>query len=145
VTRVVLIAAAALVLLAGGGALARMLGAGAGERDAVIDIVKAQSRGDARGVVADIERCGASAACVASTRAQVRRLRGRGKVRVLRIDGTSRLALSAGGSTARVAWKAGRGLPVVQCVRLRRTGDLLRGFDVRVVSLSAPIGREEGC
>jgi hypothetical protein len=145
VRRALLIAAAVLVLLAGGAALARMLGAGATERDAVIDIVKAQSHGDLAAVVAGIEGCGASPACVARTRAQVRRLRSRGKVRVLRVDGTSSVAVGEGSSTARVAWRTGDRLPVVQCVRLRRSGDLVSGFDVRVLSLSAPIGREESC
>ena len=47
-------------------------------------------------------------------------------------------------ATGRVAWRAGAGLPVVQCVRVRRDGPLT-GADVELLSISAPIGNEAGC
>jgi hypothetical protein len=145
VPRAALIAVVVLVLLLGGALLARMLGASTTERNAVIDIVKAQSVGDELGVVDRIRGCRADPGCVARTRAQVRRLRSRERFRVLRIDGTSGPALGAGTATARVAWRAGDRLPVVQCVKVRRGGDVVGGFDVRVLALSAPIGREASC
>jgi hypothetical protein len=42
-------------------------------------------------------------------------------------------------------WKAGDRLPVVQCVRVRREGDPLSGYDVRILALGAPIAREGDC
>jgi hypothetical protein len=36
-------------------------------------------------------------------------------------------------------------LPVVQCVEVRRTGNILSGIDVTLLSLSAPIANEADC
>jgi hypothetical protein len=48
-------------------------------------------------------------------------------------------------ATGRVAWRAGtNGLPVVQCVRVRRDGPL-SGATVELLSISAPIGRQSSC
>ena len=68
-----------------------------------------------------------------------------GSVRILRVDAPSRVALGGRDSTARVVWRRGRRLPVVQCVRVRRSGNLLSGYDVRVLELDPPIDRESGC
>jgi hypothetical protein len=46
--------------------------------------------------------------------------------------------------TGRIAWRAGSGLPVVQCVRVRRDGPLT-GNTVELLSISAPIGNESAC
>jgi hypothetical protein len=45
----------------------------------------------------------------------------------------------------RVVWRAGDELPVVQCARVRRDGDLVGGFDVTVLTLGDPIDREAAC
>jgi hypothetical protein len=68
-----------------------------------------------------------------------------GQVRVLRVDQPARFALGSRTSSIRVVWRSGKRLPVVQCVRVRRSGDLLAGFDVRVLAVSAPIERERSC
>ena len=65
--------------------------------------------------------------------------------RILRVDGVGGFALAGRTETGRVAWRAGAGLPVVQCVRVRRTGDPLTGYDVTVVGVSRPIAREADC
>lgn len=134
--------AAFLVISAG---LARVLGAAGAERGATVEIVKAQARGDREAVIARIEGCRANARCRARIGAVVARLHGDAPVRVLRLDGPPGLALRARAATARIAWRAGDALPVVQCVRLRRSGDVLRGFEVRVLALGDPIEREGSC
>jgi hypothetical protein len=68
-----------------------------------------------------------------------------GEVDILRVDGISGFAPGGRIETARVAWKAAGRLPVVQCVRVRRTGDPLAGYDTAVLSVSRPIGREASC
>ena len=57
---------------------------------------------------------------------------------------SARLALTRKVGTGRVAWRAGEGTPVVQCVRVRRDGPLTGGA-VELLSLSAPIDGEAGC
>jgi len=73
------------------------------------------------------------------------KLESRGRVRILRLDGVSSFVLGDRTETARVAWKAGTRLPVVQCIRVRRTGDPVSGYRVRILTVSAPIYREAGC
>lgn len=75
----------------------------------------------------------------------VKRQGGPGKVRILRVDGLSTFAIGGRTEDVRVAWKAGDRLPVVQCVRVRRSGDPVSGYDVRVLRVSPPIGREADC
>ena len=68
-----------------------------------------------------------------------------GEVEILQYRPSIQLPLTNSISTGRVAWRAGRdGLPVVQCVRVRRDGPL-SGAGVELLSISAPIGRESSC
>jgi hypothetical protein len=65
-------------------------------------------------------------------------------VEILQYTPSARLTLTRRSGSGRVAWRAGRGLPVVQCVRVRRDGPLTGG-GVELLSISAPIGGEESC
>jgi hypothetical protein len=145
VRRFLLVVTAIVVFVAVSALVARAIGAGTTARNEVTDLVKLESRGDARAVVARLAGCADDPACRDRTTALVRRVRGGGRVRILRLDGVSGFALGDRTETARVAWKAGTRLPVVQCIRVRRTGDPVSGYRVRLLSVSAPIGRESGC
>jgi hypothetical protein len=68
-----------------------------------------------------------------------------GQIDVLRVDGLSSFLLSGRTETVRVAWKDPSRLPVVQCVRIQRTGDPISGYDSRILHVSRPIGREDAC
>ena len=57
---------------------------------------------------------------------------------------STRLALTRKVGTARVAWRVGGALPVVQCVRVRREGPLTGGA-AELLSISAPIPGEASC
>ena len=59
-------------------------------------------------------------------------------MQILTYTPSARLALTRQTGTGRVAWRAGDGLPVVQCVRVRRDGPLTGG-GVELLSVSAPI------
>jgi hypothetical protein len=124
--------------------LARGLSAASTERGKVRDLLAAQARGDARAVLAELPACRAEPACVQVTRARVTRLRRSGGVQILNYVPSTRLSLTRRTGTARVAWRAGKSLPVVQCVRVRRDGPLT-GATVEILSLSDPIALEGGC
>jgi len=126
-------------------ALTRVLSAKGTERSAVVELIEAQARGDWAAVVADLAGCAADARCRVRTGSIVRRLRRAGTVQILRFDPSSGLALRGGEGKARVAWRAGQALPVVQCVTVSRDGSLLRGFHVRLRALSRPIALEGSC
>ena len=125
--------------------LARVLAAASAERHAVVEIVKAQAGGDGPAVVARIEGCAGRPACRSAVMANVARLHAPGEVRVLRLDPPPALAVATRVATARIAWRAGTELPVVQCVTLRRRGDVVRGFRVAILAFGPPIGRERSC
>ena len=144
--RIALIASAVALFVVASFLVARVLGAANAERNAAVELIKAENAGDREGVVDRIRGCRADAACVARIRALVPRLRSRQRARVLRVDGPgNRLALGERAGTTRIVWKAGTRLPTVQCLRLRRRGDVLGGFHIDVVSVSGPIGREASC
>ena len=125
--------------------LARALSATGTERSKVLEIAEAQARGDAKAVLARTPACAREPACVAATDAFVSKLKRPGEVEILQYRPSVQLPLTDAIGTGRVAWRAGTGgLPVVQCVRVRRDGPL-SGAAVELLSISAPIGREASC
>ena len=124
--------------------LARGLTGSGAERADVLELVRAQARGDADAVLAGLPACRREPACVRTTRERVAELAQPGRVQLLTYTPSARLALTRKVGTGRVAWRAGQGKPVVQCVRVRRDGPLTGGA-VELLSLSAPIGGETGC
>ena len=124
--------------------LARGLSGSGTERSDVLELVRAQARGDADGVLARLPACRREPACEQTTRERVDELRRPGRVQILTYTPSTRLALTRRTGTGRVAWRAGGGRPVVQCVRVRRDGPLTGGT-VELLSVSAPIDSEGGC
>jgi hypothetical protein len=143
-----------ILILAGFGAfvflgialmLARALSATGTERSRVVEIVRAQARGDTKAVLARTPACADEPACVSATEAFVEKLRRPGDVAILQYRPSVQMPLTRAVGTGRVAWRAGTdGYPVVQCVRVRRDGPLT-GATVELLSISAPIGREASC
>jgi hypothetical protein len=124
--------------------LARGLTGAGNERSKVLELVRAQARGDAGAVLADLPACRAEPACAQVTRERVAKLRRAGRVEILNYQPSVQVAMTRQTGTGRVAWRAGTSLPVVQCVRVRRDGPLTGG-DVELLAISAPIGRESSC
>jgi hypothetical protein len=143
--RIVLIVLGIALFVAITFVVGRFLGAATAARDEATEIVTQQVRGDVVGVVDRIQGCRQDAACAARIVAQVRRLRDPGRVKIVRVEDVAGLSLGSRTDTARVVWKTGSRLPTVQCVRVRRSGNPISGYDVDVLSLSAPIGREASC
>jgi hypothetical protein len=135
----------AFVFLGISALLARALSAPGTERSRVLAVATAQARGDARAVLALTPACARQPACAATTRAFVAKLRRPGDVEILQYRPSVQVTLTRTTGTGRVAWRAGRtGLPVVQCVRVRRDGPLT-GNGVELLSISAPIPGESSC
>jgi hypothetical protein len=124
--------------------LARGLTGASAERGKVLDVLEAQASGDAAAVLERLPACRAEPACAQVTRARVAKLERPGAVQILNYRPSARLSLTRRTGTGRVAWRAGDGFPVVQCVRVRREGPLT-GAGVQLLALSDPIGLESGC
>jgi hypothetical protein len=141
-----LILVAVALFLAASGALARVLSAASAERAAIGELVALQARGDAAAMIRRLDGCAAAPACRARQRANAAELRRPGETKLFRLDPSTRIALGGVRGITRVAWGVpGRGRPVVQCVGVHRSGDVVSGFGVALTSLSRPIGRESDC
>lgn len=144
--RRLLLAGVAVVLLASV-VLARFLSVENTERDADLALVQAEARGDVASMLEKLSGCRTNRACVASVRANAAdpRLRRAGAVKILSLESATAYTLTGATGETRLAWTVLGTLPVVQCVRVRRTGNLLTGIHVQLIDLSAPIANEGIC
>jgi hypothetical protein len=147
VLRIAAIAAGVLVFLAISALVARWLTTESRERAAVHRLLSAQASGDPGRMLDQLApSCRADARCRATVAADAGRLRRPGSVKILAYDSKTSYALGAATGLTRVAWTVvGRGLPVVQCVLVRRSGTALAGRGVTLLRISAPIHNESSC
>lgn len=73
------------------------------------------------------------------------RARAGDRFQLVRVDAPTRIELGSRTSVLRVVWREEGGRPVVQCVRVVRTGSLVEGFRVRAGRAGAPIPNEGSC
>jgi hypothetical protein len=144
--RVALLAVVLVLFVAISGLLAGFLSVEGVERDDLLTLLRAQARGDAPGMLAQLNRsCRANPKCVATVHANAVKLRRPGAVKILTLTSATAYSLTGATGPSRVAWTVIGRLPVVQCVRVRRTGNPLTGIGVALLSLSAPIASEAEC
>lgn len=143
--RILLGALALLAFLAISLGLARVLSANGAERSAVLALVEAQARGDVEGMIRRIDGCARRPGCTARARANAERLRSPGRVELVRLDASSSFSLGGTRGVARVVWKTPGRTTVVQCVTVRRGGNVVGGLSIELLALSRPIARESSC
>lgn len=144
VTLITAIAFGTFVFLGISFLLARALTGSGAERTRVLDVVRAQARGDADAVLEQLPACAAEPACVRVTRERVAELQRPGEVEILTYRPSVRVTMTRRSGTGRVAWRAGGSQPVVQCVKARREGPLTGG-GVELLALSNPIALDAPC
>jgi hypothetical protein len=140
-----LIAAAVIVFLVLSALLARALSVGGAEDSAITDLVRAEARGDAGGVARLIDGCRGVATCRVRAATNAHALERAGMVSIIQILPSAGFSLSSTEGTARVAWLVGPSLPRVQCVRVRRSGNVLQGFTVHLLRVSVRIKSNRAC
>jgi hypothetical protein len=124
--------------------LARYLSTENNERDDVYALLRDQARGDANAMLGRLSAC--DARCQATVRANAQRLARAGTVKILAYNSSTAYALGGASGPTRVAWTIiDRQLPVVQCVQVQRTGNVLTGRGINLLRLSAPIDRTGTC
>ena len=143
--RIALIVTAVIVFLAISGLLARAFSVPNAEQAAVTDLVSAEIHGDAATMIAAIHGCAASATCRAGVERDIARLQRAGAVQVASFNASAGFTLAGSTGVARIAWTAGGSLPVVQCVEVRRTGNLLSGQRIQLLALSPQINGGANC
>ena len=100
---------------------------------------------DLRRIARDAIPLALDPACVQRVRRTIARVQHPGAAKLLRFDGPGGLALTGRSGPARVAWKVGTALPVVQCVRLRTTGDPVGGYTVHITGVEEPTALDAPC
>jgi len=145
--RILLIALAVVAFLAISGLVTQYLSVENTERDADLALIQAQARGDAASMIRQLSGCAADPACVRQVRENVAdpRLRRPGAIKILALSSPTAYTLTGATGRTRIAWTVIGTLPVVQCIDVRRTGDVLRGIEVELLSISAPIENEGTC
>jgi hypothetical protein len=124
--------------------LARYLSTENNERDAVYALLRDQARGDVPAMLARLDGC--DARCRADVETDARRLARPGDVKILAYTSSTSYALGGASGPTRVAWTiVNRQLPVVQCVEVRRTGNVLTGRAISLRRLSVPIESTNSC
>ncbi len=131
------IAVGVILFLAISALLARAFSADGAEHSAVTGLVQAEARGDAAGMLRRMSGCGSSRSCRARVVSDAAILRRKGSVSILQIESSTGFSLTSTLGYARVAWRAGNSLPIVQCVLVRRAGDVLSGLRIELLSISA--------
>ena len=139
-----LIAVAVIALLAISFLVARWLNNDSVERARVTDLLEAQIRGDADAMLRRLEDC-ADSACAALVRRNARRLRASGELKIALYQSQTAHALSSRTRFTRVVWFTPGRLTTVQCVLVRRKGNVFAGTTVSLLRVTAPIGRESSC
>ena len=124
--------------------LARGLSGAAVERERVLGLLRAQAAGDVQTVLSALPRCRREPACAELVSRRTAALARPGDVQILAYTPSVRLTPTLHTGVARVAWRAGQGRPVVQCVTSRRAG-LLSGNTVELLSIFAPIPSTASC
>jgi len=126
--------------------LARIFSADSAQRAAIIAVLRDQAQGDANAVISKIQGCDASAACRRRAAYNAAHLQAPGAVSVLTLQ-TPAGGINFGNSegVARVAWRIGTGLPIVQCMRVRRAGNPITGLHVQLLAVSKRIPSESNC
>jgi hypothetical protein len=125
--------------------LARAFSIDGAERAAITRLVTDEALGRPAAMTALIKGCAQSASCRSRATANATALRRPGKVAILELNSSAGFSLTSTLGTARVAWRAGSSLPVVQCVRVRRAGNVISGLSIQLLEISAKIKSGADC
>jgi hypothetical protein len=143
--RLLLIALGVIVFLALSGLLARALSVDGAERAAITQLVREEARGNPRAMAALILGCPHDPACRARVQQDAATLKRPGHVSILEINPSAGFSLSSTLGTARVAWKTGTSRSIVQCVRVRRAGNVISGLSIQLLAISRRIDSGSIC
>jgi hypothetical protein len=143
--RIALVALGAFLFLAISAVVARFFAAENVERDHELILIQAEAKGDVPGMLAQLSGCASRPACVVGVRSNAQRLRRPGTVEFLSTQSSTNHSLTGSTGQTRVAWKVSGRFPVVQCVRVRRSGNFLTGISVALLAIGPQIASTADC
>ncbi len=127
------------------GVLARAFSIDGAEQAAITQLVQDEARGDSAAMTKLLLHCTAGSFCGSRALSDARALRRPGQVSILELNPSAGFSLTSTLGVARVAWRAGSALPVVQCVRVRRAGNVISGLSVQLLEVSGRIATGADC
>lgn len=142
--RLLIIVACVVAFLGVSFLVARWLNNDTVERAKVTELLEDQIRGDADAMLRRLADCD-DPDCVAIVRRNAARLRGQGELKIALYQSQTAHALGSRTRFTRVVWFTPQRLTTVQCVLVRRKGNVFAGTTVSLLRVTAPIGRESSC
>jgi hypothetical protein len=141
-----LIAVGGLLFLSVSALLARVFSADNSEQTAITALIQAEARGDASAMASRLRGCPRSPDCRARVDQVSSSLRRAGRVSILQLRPSTGFSLTGTAGSARVAWNTATSpQPIVQCVRVRRGGDVLSGLTIQLLEISPRIRSDADC
>jgi hypothetical protein len=125
--------------------LARIFLVDGRERSALTSLVEAEARGDRQAMIDQLYHCPQTPGCIARASADAATLQRKGAVSIVDLTTSAGVSLTGTLGTARVAWKTPSSLPIVQCFRVRRAGNVLKGITIELLEISARIESDSSC
>jgi hypothetical protein len=119
--------------------------ANSAEQSAITALVKDEAHGDANAIIDDIAGCRNMPACRRRATQLASALAQPGAVSIIQLQPSTNFSVADTQGTARVAWDVGSSLPIVQCVRVHRTGNAISGLRVRLIEVSRRIKSDTAC
>jgi hypothetical protein len=127
------------------GLLARAFSIDGAERSAITSLVQAEAGANQAGMVRLLRNCSQTPSCRERVTQNTSRLAHPGHVLIVQINPSAGFSLGSTLGTARVVWRAGSELPVTQCVRVRRAGNVISGLNVELLNISPRIKTSDDC
>ena len=143
--RIALIALGVVLFLVISALLTRALSVDGAEQAAITSLLQAEARGNTGVMLGEIVGCRGNPVCRQRVAQDATKLTRAGRVTILELNQSAGFSLTSTVGTARVAWRAGEGLPIVQCVRVRRAGNVLSGLHVELLEISLRIKTSADC
>lgn len=125
--------------------LARFFSVESLEREDLVTLLQAEARGNAPAMLDQLHDCRTSPRCVAAVHRDAATLHRPGSVKILTLTSPTAGSLTSKTGTSRVAWTVIGTLPVVQCVRMRRTGNAVTGLSLQLLTIGPKIESEADC
>jgi hypothetical protein len=143
--RTVLVVVGTILFITISAVVARFFAAENVERDHELILIQAEAKGDVAGMLAQLSGCTSRPGCVAAVRSNAERLRRPGTVEFLSTQSSTNHSLTGSTGKTRVAWKVSGRFPVVQCVRVQRSGNFLTGISVALRAIGPQIASTADC
>jgi hypothetical protein len=125
--------------------LARAFNADGNERSAITALIQAEARGDQNEIIRLMHDCSQSARCRAQAAVNAATLGHSGSVSILQLQPSTGFSLTSTLGYARVAWTVDGSLPRVQCVKVRRAGNVISGLAIQLLSITRRLAGDATC